>query len=63
MDVVAWIALGVVIVLMVVVKARNADRDYSMGKSIFKNSEHNIDKEKQQDASDFDYYNETDKLK
>ncbi len=63
MDFWAWIALAVIFIIMIVVKSRNMDKDYTLGKGIFKNSEHNIELEKNSDISDNNYYNDTDKLK
>lgn len=54
-----WIAVGV---LLVVGAVRMANHSYTRGSGLFKNSEHNLEKEKHLDVSDYQYYNDKDKL-
>ena len=51
----------IVIILLVVGNKMSKDQGYTIGKGMFKNSEHylNEDNEKSKDASDFDYWNKS----
>lgn len=57
------VVLVIVVVLMVIGKARNADTGYTIGRNMFKNSDNNLEKDNKLDFSDHDYYNDRDKLK
>lgn len=57
------IILVIVIVLGIIGGTRNANHNYTIGSGMFKDSNDNLSKEKESDASDFEYYNQKDKLK
>ncbi len=42
---------------------RTINHNYTIGSGMFKSSEDNLEKEKQLDVSDYDYYNKDGKLK
>ena len=51
----------IVIILLVVGNKMSKDQGYTIGKGMFKNSEHYLDEDngKLKDASDFDYWNKS----
>ena len=51
------------VVLFVVIGIRQANHNYTIGSGMFKSSDDHITGQRQKDASDFDYYNDTDKMK
>lgn len=58
-----WVLLLLgLIVIIVVVFARNTSNDYNAGSGMFKNSEFNIE-EKTKDFSDVEYYDRPNKMK
>ena len=57
------IFLGIMIAIFVVLGLRNANQNYTAGSGLFKRSENNLQRDEHLDASDFNYYNDTDKLK
>lgn len=58
-----FLLLCVLIILMAVVRVRNANHGYTIGSGIFKRSDNNLEKDKHLDIADYQYYNSTDKLK
>lgn len=53
----------IVIICLVVGGKMSKDQGYTIGKGMFKNSEYNLDNDKEsEDANDFDYWNK-DQLK
>ena len=57
------IFLGIMIAIFVVLGLRNANQNYTIGSGMFKRSDDNLQKDEHMDASDFNYYNDTDKMK
>ena len=58
-----WMILLVVIVVVVLLGLRSAKHSYTMGSNLFKDSDNNLEKDKHQDVSDYEYYNDKDILK
>ena len=57
------ILLIVGVVILFVVGIRKANHNYTLGSGMFKNSDNNLERDKYNDPSDFNYYNKNDKLK
>lgn len=57
------IFLGIMIAIFVVLGLRSANESYTAGSGMFKRSEGNLQRDEHLDASDYNYYNTTDKLK
>lgn len=57
------IFLGIMIAIFVLLGWRNANQNYTAGSGLFKHSDYNLQKDEHMDASDYNYYNKTDKLK
>ena len=57
------IVLVVIVILRVVVRVRNMDASWTQGSNFFKDSEYNLEKDKNLDPSDYDYYNKKGKMK
>lgn len=55
--------LLVIIVFFVVVGLRAANQNYTAGSGLFKRSDNNLEKDEHLDISDYNYYNNKDKLK
>lgn len=58
-----WIIFIVLLVLFAAVGIRNANHGYTLGSGMFKNSDNNLERDEHLDASDYNYYNEKDKMK
>ena len=50
-------------VFAMVIRARKADQNYTIGSGLYKDSDYNLEKQRHADACDYNYYNDTDKLK
>lgn len=60
-----YIFVAIIVIVLLIISAKmSKDQGYTIGKGMFKNSEYNLDndKDKPKDASDFDYWNK-DQLK
>ena len=55
--------LLVIIVFFVVVGLSAANQNYTAGSGLFKRSDNNLEKDEHLDISDYNYYNNKDKLK
>ncbi len=58
-----WIILLGIIVFVVLLGVRKANENYTVGSGLFKRSENNLEKDEKVDPSDYNYYNDKDKLK
>lgn len=57
------IFLIVIIIVVVILALRSANHNYTLGSGMFKSSDNNLEKDKHNDISDYNYYNDKDKFK
>jgi len=63
MEIVGWIILGFLVVIFVIGLLRGANKDYTAGSGMFKNSENNLKRDERLDVSDYNYYDNKGKMK
>ena len=48
----------IAVVLAMVIRARKADQNYTIGSGLYKDSDYNLEKQRHADACDYNYYND-----